>query len=370
MKILRNPGLGGLCVAVMLGLALAPTTVSAAEQKKLIEFGWDEPDTGFIRSHIADMQQTPFDGCVFHAALRKADGSTGSFTWDSWGKQAFTEEQLKAAFEDLRETRFGRFKENFLRFNTTPANIDWFDDHSAVLANAKLAAKLARAGHCPGILFDIEQYNAPLFDYRKQRDAQSKGWEVYAAEVRLRGKQVMEAFQQGYPGLTVFLTFGYCLPWAESRGGRISLAECHYGLLAPFLDGMLEAAKEPTRIVDGHETAYGFKTAEDFEKARNATRHDLLPIVRDPATYERFFSIGFGIWLDKDWRKKAWDTEDFAKNYFSPEAFEASVRAGLRACDKYVWIYSETPRWWSDSAKPVKLPSAYEEALRKAQAQK
>jgi hypothetical protein len=338
----------------------------ASESKKLIEFGWDEPDTSFLRAHIGEMQRTPFDGCVFHAGWHKADDTRGSFTWDSWGQQAFTEADLKEAFEDLRAIRFGRFKENFLRFNTTPAKLDWFDDHAAVLNNAKLAAKLARVGGCPGVLFDIEQYKEPLFDYRKQRDARNKSWELYAAQARLRGREVMEAFQEGYPGLTVFLTFGYSLPWVESGSGKEPLANCHYGLLAPFLDGMVEAAKGRTRIVDGHEISYGYKTGSQFEKARRATTQDLLPIVRDPKKYAQVFSIGFGIWMDQDWRKNGWDTEDLSKNYFSPEAFQNSVREALRNADEYVWIYSETPRWWSDAGKPLKLPEAYDAALRKA----
>ena len=93
------------------------------------------------------------------------------------------------------------------------------------------------------MLFDIEQYDGLLFDYRKQRDAKTKSWEVYAAQVRQRGREVMEAFQDGYPGLTVFLTFCYSLPWLESASGRGALAECHYGLLAPFMDGLVDAAE-------------------------------------------------------------------------------------------------------------------------------
>lgn len=357
-----------MLVFVFLLLLLAFLSAPAAEhgRKKLIEFGWDEPDTTFLRSHIAEMRKTPFDGCVFHAGFQKPGGVKGSFTWDSWGTNAFTEADLTAAFADLRATHFGRFKENFLRFNTTPAKLDWFDDHSAVMQNARLAAQLARAGHCPGLLFDIEQYNEPLFDYRKQRDAKNKGWEVYAAQVRLRGRQVMEAFQQGYPSLTVFLTFGYSLPWLESYSGKGSLADVHYGLLAPFLDGMIEAAKGPTRIIDGHETAYGYKSASQFDAARKTTTQGLLPIVRHPSRYAQVVSIGFGLWLDHDWRKRGWDIEDPGKNYFSPEAFESSVREALKTADKYVWIYSETPRWWSEERKPVKLPEAYQEALRRA----
>jgi hypothetical protein len=334
--------------------------------KKLIEFGWDEPGTGFLHTNISQMRRTPFDGCVFHADFHKADGANGSFTWQGWGAQAFCDADLKDAFADLRATRFGAFKWNFLRLNTTPGKLDWFDDHKAVRANATLAARLARAGHCPGILFDIEQYEGQLFNYRKQRDAAARSWEVYAAQARLRGREVMQAFQEGYPGLTVFLTFGYSLPWAQTSSGKTALADCSYGLLAPFLDGMVDAAKGRTRLVDGYEISYGYKTEAQFAAARRTVRQGLLPIVRDEPQYARVFSLAFGIWLDHDWRKQAWDTQDFSKNHFSPEAFETSVRAALREADEYVWIYSETPRWWSAEGKPVTLPDAYVAALGKA----
>jgi hypothetical protein len=349
-----------------LGIWLAHSLAAAEPLKKLIEFGWDEPDTAFLRAHVAEMQQTPFDGCVFHVDYQKPGGQKGSFTWQSWGEQGFVETDLRQAFADLRAARFGRFKYNFLRFNTTPAKLDWFDDYSAVITNVRLAAQLARAGHCPGILFDIEQYEGPLFNYHKQRDAKTKSWELYAAQVRRRGREVMQAFQDGFPGLTLFLTFGYSLPWTESSAGKGPLADCNYGLLAPFLDGMVEGASGHTRIVDGHELSYGYKSAEQFAKALTAMKQDLLPLVRDPVKYQSVFSFGFGVWIDNDWRKCGWDTEDFAKNYFTPETIEASVTEALRTADEYVWIYSETPRWWSAEGKPVKLPPAYAQALAKA----
>jgi hypothetical protein len=208
-------------------LVAADLVAAGSKSKKLIEFGWDEPDTAFLRQHLAEMERTPFDGCVFHANYGRVGGRKGSFTWDGWGTNAFTEADLKAAFDDLKAIRSSRFKHNFLRFNTTPANFDWFDDHAAVLSNARLAARLARAGKCPGLLFDIEQYNAPLFDYRKQRDAKTKSWELYATQVRRRSREVMEAFQDGYPGLTVFLTFCWIYTetprWWSDKGGPVKL---------------------------------------------------------------------------------------------------------------------------------------------------
>ena len=358
---------------LLLSLCLAAGMVSAAEPgsdslkgKKLIEFGWDEPGTAFLRQHIGEMQQAPFDGCVFHADYQASSGAGGSFTWEGWGQRAFAQGELARAFADLQALRWGRLRSSFLRFNTTPGRLDWFDDFSSVLANARLAARLARAGHCAGLLFDTEQYEGPLFNYHKQRDAGSKSWELYARQAHLRGGEVMRAFQDGYPGLKIFLTFGYSLPWRESGAGKRSLAECSYGLLAPFLDGMIEAAHGQSRIIDGFESSYGFKATDSFVQARREVKSDLLPIVQEPDHYEQVVSLGFGIWLDNDWRKQGWNTTNLAANYFVPETFQTSVRAALETADEFVWIYSESPSWWSKEHKPVNLPEAYVAALNRA----
>lgn len=355
-----------LFLFTMLAFALTASAGRAEKTKRLIEFGWDEPDTAFMRRHAAQMEKSPFDGCVFHINYKKPDGSTSNFTWECWSKRAFTEEELRPALEDLKAAPFRRFRHNFLRFNTTPADIDWFDDFSAVLNNARLAARIAREGRCRGILFDIEQYNAPLFNYKKQRDANTKSWETYAAQARLRGRQVMEAFQEGYPGLTVLLTFGYGLPWVQSNRGRRPLADTDYGLLAPFLDGMVEAAKGRTRLIDGNELAYGYDTPARFAEGRRMLTQELLPLVADRAKYARVFSVSFGLWMDFDWRGKGWNTEDVTKNPRPPDLFEKLVREALKQADEYVWIYTETPRWWSAEGTTVKLPEVYDAALRRA----
>jgi hypothetical protein len=339
------------------------------KQKRLIEFGWDEPDTAFMREHVAQLEASPFDGCVFHINAVSPDGKAESFTWLCWSKRAFSESHVQRAIDDLKQTPFKRFTHNFLRFNTTPADIDWFDDYSAVVNNARLAAKVASDGHCKGLLFDIEQYNAPLFQYKKQRDAATKSWDVYAAQVRKRGREVMEAFQAGYPGLTVFLTFGYSLPWRESGGGKKPLADCGYGLLAPFLDGLVDGARGRSRLVDGHESAYGYMEPSRFPAAYKEMKHGLLPIVADPSKFSRVFSFSFGIWIDRDWRNAGWNTDDPGKNPHTPEKLEPLVRKALETADEYVWIYTETPRWWSPEGTSVKLPPAYDAALRRARTQ-
>lgn len=334
--------------------------------KKLLEFGWDEPDTAFLRAHLTEMQRSPFDGCVFHADYHRPDGTQGSFTWQCWGTNAFVQGDLASAFLDLRTVRLGHFNHNFLRFNTTPGRLDWFDDYGAVIQNATPAAQLAREGHCPGILFDIEQHEGPLFEYHKQRDGETKSWELYAAQARRRGFEVMSAFQQGYPNLTIFLTFGYSLPWHETSKGKKALADCRYGLLAPFLDGMVSAARGHTRLIDGFELSYGYKTAAQFASARREVTQELLPIVHDANKYREVFTVAYGLWLDHDWRKVGWNSDRPEANYFSPETLASTVHAALQVADEYVWIYSETPRWWSAEGQPVKLPAEYGSALLRA----
>jgi hypothetical protein len=346
---------------------VAVSAHAAAHKKYLIEFGWDEPDSHYLREHITEMEKLPFDGCVFHINYQKPSGGEGSFTWEGWSSNTISKAQVASAIDDLKTTRFHRFTRNFLRFNVTPGDLDWFEDHSAILNNARLAAQIAREGKCQGVLFDIEQYNSPIFQYHSRRDATNKSWEVYARQVRQRGNEVMRAFREGWPEATIFLTFGYSLPWSNSRAGHKSLLDCNYGLLAPFLDGMMQAAAKG-QIIDGAETAYSFNNPARFAPHYKILREDLLPIVADPKIYQDKISIGFGIWLDHDWRKSGWDTNDVTKNYFTPALFEASVREALRVADDYVWIYTEQPRWWAKDGQPEKLPDAYIEALERSRA--
>jgi hypothetical protein len=346
---------------LLLSLLLLSSQSHAADppRKYLIEFGWDEPDTAFMRQHAAEMEKTPFDGCVFHPR--------GDLLWQTWGTRKFTDAEIQPSIDDLKATPFKRMTHNFLRVNTTPAKIDWFDDHAAVINNCRLLAKLAREGKCKGVLFDIEQYEGQLWDYAKQKDAKTKSWDDYAKQVRLRGREVMEAFQDGYPGLTVFLTFGYSLPYVQSKGDVANLPKANYGLLAPFIDGLLDAAKDGTRIVDGHELSYSYKDTTRFAKAYETMKTGVLPFVKaDPKRYAEVFSFGFGIWMDNNWRKHGWELEDFSKNFYTPEAFENTLRTAWQTADEYVWIYTETPRWWSAEGKPQKLPKPYEEAVRRA----
>jgi len=200
-----------------------------AGAKALIEMGWDEPDPAFLARHLAQVEAQPFDGLVYHVGGDRggdARGLTGAFTWQAWGNRRWTEAELASDLRTLESLHWTKFRHNFLRVNSTPGNVDWFDDYSTILSNLTLAASIARRAGSRGILIDTETYGASIYAYPKQKGHAKKKYDEYAAQVRRRGAEVMRALEKGYPGLTVFLTLGGSFADVQRRGG-LGFGELH-----------------------------------------------------------------------------------------------------------------------------------------------
>jgi hypothetical protein len=324
--------------------------------KKVIEWGWDEPDTKFMRENIEKMERFPFDGLVFHATSGKGE----NLSWEVWGGRKYMADDFTQAIEDLKTTKFSRFTDRFLRVNVTPAKVDWFDDAAwaNVAGNFGVAAKVAKEGRCKGFMFDTEQYEGvTVFDYRQQKDKRS--FAEYQAKVRQRGREWATAVNQQFPDITILLTFGYDTSvWHAEKPGDRSTAE--YGLLADFLDGALEACSKDTVLVDAWEFSYAYKERKQFEDAYVTITKKSLEQTALPDKYKGHVQAGFGLWMDH--KRKGWDMADFSKNYFSPAEFELAARSALEVSDGYVWVYSERPKWWTGEM----LPKEYAEALGRA----
>ncbi len=340
-------------------ICLLSGSVSAQESvtpKKLIEWGWDEPDTKFMRQNMEKMEQLPFDGVVFHVVSSKG----GNLTWEMWGGRKFELAEFQHSIDNLKATPFRRLTDRFLRVNVSPGNVDWFDDQAwaVVPHNVGVAAKIAKQGGCKGFMFDVEQYNDQLFNYGKQKHHATKSFDEYRAKVRQRGQEWMKAVNEAYPDITLLMAYAYSITGGQPKD-RVGAS---YGLLGDFLDGMLDVCTPQTKIVDGWEGAYRYKKQEQFTEAYERIKVKLADLSADPEKYRRHFTAGFGIWMDANWRKVGWHTDDLSKNFFSPVEFEKSVRLALQRTDEYVWIYTEKPRWWTNQ----ELPPAYVEALKKA----
>lgn len=351
--------------ASALGLACAP---AGAVTKKLIQMGYDEPDPSFMRRHVDQLEASPFDGCVYHLSFAGPNAYETGFTWEAWGTRRFSEQELAADLAHLRATPFRRLTSNFLRMNVTPGRVDWFDDYTTVLANARLGASIARRGGSKGILFDTEQYHGHLFEYPLQRDQRTKSFHAYSEQARRRGAEVMRAFEQGYPGLTVFVTLTASWPYIVAHGKSDALERAPYGLLVAFIDGMIGAASDSARIVDGMEASFPARDTAAVRRYQDVQTRDVLAWHSDTTKYRRVISRSMAIWLDFDWRGRGWDAARPTRNYNSPARLEVAVRKALQGADEYVWIYNETPRWWTESGARTALPSAYDAALRRAKA--
>ena len=88
---MRKPLLYAILVfGSLTGIALGQ---EAPREKKLIEWGWDEPDTKFMRENIQRMEELPFDGLILHVLSSKG----GNLTWEMWGTRRFELEEADIA---------------------------------------------------------------------------------------------------------------------------------------------------------------------------------------------------------------------------------------------------------------------------------
>ncbi len=326
--------------------------------KKLIEWGGDSPNTHQFREQIEIMEKSPFDGTIVSAIGTNGD----DLGWLAFGARALKRESFAEAVKDLQATPRHRFTDCFLRVNVTPGNVDFFDDAgwSGIVSNGKLAAWIAHQGRLKGWMFDIEQYEKQTFKYHDQPGSKDKSFTDYCAVARRRGNEFMKAVNSEYPDITILFTFAYTL----MAGDWNRLPEAQYGLLPSFLDGMLEVSTEKTAFVDANEFAYPSKTRKEFEFLHMHVHIGGKNLSKIQDIHEKKMRVGFGVWMNNDWRNKGWDPIHTEKNHFQPAELRESLRLALEISDRYVWLYTENVNWWTGA----NLSEPYIKAVRDARA--
>ena len=350
--------LASLLAALALARAGDPDFKPGLEGKRLIEYGWDAPNTAYLREHVREMEKRPFQGVVLRVTRTtepRLGGTEETLGWRVFGRERFQPADYEHAIEDLRATPFRAFTDNFVQVISMPG-LDWFDpEWSAVAFNAGVLARVAKQGGCVGLMFDPEQYGGLEFwSYGALPEARRKqvSLEQAASKVRERGGEFMRAVNGEFPNIKILCLFGPAMTPGNAA----------YDLLAPFYEGMCRAAAEGTEIIDGYEQAYAFSKEADFQEGRKrmGKTRDLF---EDKGCFDRVMRAGFGLWLDHNsGRRGGWFPGQPEKNQFTPETWRSAVHYGLSQSDRYVWIYSERLNWWDGSV----VGPDYEDAQRDA----
>jgi len=356
-----------ITISALAALALMATARAAPLEKKIIEFGWDVPDTAYIREHIRDMERLPFDGVVLRMYGtrdgERVDGYT-VFRKEAWQRGWFAQ-----CAEDLCAVEFRTLTDNFILAWTTPGTVDWFsdDDWRAVCSNIATLAWVAKAGRLKGICFDPEPYGEHNpWQYDKQPHAAQYTFEQYRAQVRKRGAQFMGGIAAEYPEVTVLMLFGASIVGGALTEGDPAEAlkgEC-YGLLPFFIDWMLDALPASAVIVDGCEPGYYMEQRAAFLEAYHRMKQSALAVIspENRAKYQTQVLAGFGLYPDRNWNQPAWGwhPDEPTKNYYTPEEFKQNLTNAVEVSDRYVWVYTEALNWWTGKD----VPPGYAEAIR------
>ncbi len=353
-------------------LATACAAADARRPKKLIETGWDQPDTERLMQNLAEMEKRPFDGVVV-GAVGQIDEKRRCNLRTAFANEKWQRDWFQPCLAHLKACKFKRFTDNFLTLGANPGNVDWFDDAgwANIVEHWRIAAWLAKQGGLKGLLFDPEPYTQPhnQFGYAAQPERDKHTFEAYAAKAHERGRQVMKAVAEEFPDLVLFSYFMNIVDstaTVHANPNRV-LAAQGYGLLPAFVDGWLDAAPPAATFVDGCEMAYLYNSVGQYTEAALLIKGACQELVspENRAKYRAQVQVSFGIYLDAYWNPKEpkwmpWYIEGNGGSRV--ERLGANVRTALRVADEYVWVYGEKFRWWPTPGKRVD-PQTWPEAL-------
>ena len=352
-----------LTAALLAAVATPAWAADAPVRKKLIQLGWDMPDSERLLQNLEQIEQRPFDGVVVRVTGQAGNGRPCHLRWASVDSK-WEQEWFRPAVERLKACKFTRLTDNLLSLQTNPGSVDWFDDAgwANVVDHWRIAAWVAKEGRLKGFCFDPEPYAKPYrqFAYPSQANRDRYTFDEYYAKARERGRQCMEAVTKVYPDITFLTLFMNVVNTqaADHPDPRKMLTAGTYGLYPAFIDGWLDAAPATVTFVDACERAYRFNSVEQYLEACLAIKGKCQRLVspENRSKYRAQVQVGFGVYLDAYWNPKdsewgRWYVDGLGGSRV--DRLKTNVATALRVCDQYVWIYGEKFRWWPTPNKRV-----------------
>jgi hypothetical protein len=239
---------------------------------------------------------------------------------------------------------------------------DPFDDWTICIDNWVTFATAVKDAGLAGIAFDNEEYFERWTNYPDDCAYPEKSLQEYQEQVRLRGRQIMEAVTAEFPGIEVITFQGAYLsePATPSQVGNLWIGEhaARNELKGPFFAGFLEGAGPHSLIIDGG-GAYGLRYPEEFAELYSWRKYGIsscevdsafIPPYLRPIWRERI-NLAWGVY-NRPWRGK-----DMNENIM-----EQTVLNALNQTDKYIWLYFER----ADLVSPGGIEPGWADAIRRA----
>ena len=386
-------------------LAVGPGS-AMGEEVMIVSSGVHAPDTVYLSRHTPALERVPLDGVATWIATpvpipiegkidtpRLANGrlarhASGADTADVGQtivrRRRIPYEHIAPAIEDLKSASLRRFKSNFIHCITgNPLGpVNWFDDEwwDIVCHNIGMIAKAAKEGGCRGILIDPEDYSYSMWSYplltetQKYKTAYRRGnkefykgktFDQVRAKVRQRGRDFSQHINAEFddPILMFFHAVSYSA-WQINDPRWDSLDETGFGLMVPFIDGMLEGSSDRTVIVDCTSQAKWWTDRVQMEAARKLIKQDARGLSRVPKLFDRKIRLGFCYRLDYHPREEEiqpgrpgglFDSVFLDANYFTPDKLEQTLKLALEIGDGYILFWNYRANWWLNSvdARPA-----------------
>jgi len=365
--------LAALCAPSVSQAAGSAHSGGGPVHKKLIQTGWDRPTPSVLRRNLAARESLPFDGMAV-TIIGVDDAGEPVRLRDAGHGRPWKRSWFQAQVDTLRQIRSDKLTDLFAYVDLSPPReefVDAFDDAGweQIAEHLRIAAWIAREGGLKGIMFDPEAYRGSVIKY-SSRLHEERSFEDYSAQVRQRGRQMMEAMASEYPDMTFFTLFMHSgiAMGALGLDPRAGLERSSYSLYPAFINGWLDAVPPQMGIVDGFEMAYPHSSELQYLKHANAMRNTSLALV-DPAnraTYRAQVQTGLAIYLDAYVKYPAADVHadvltDPPLEGTSLERLTDAVISAFEVVDEYVWVFCESYRWLPQSPHARGATGTWEE---------
>lgn len=399
-------------VACVLPAVLISYAYGGSKEIMIVTSGNNAPDSVYLSRNTADLEKVPLDGVATWIAtpfpVRLEDGTmdtarlaggrlcrhpSGVDTADVGQtvvhQQRISDDYIAPAIKDLRSARFHRFRSNLIHCITGNATgpINWFDDEwwDTICHNIRQIAKVAKQGGCRGLLIDPEVYSYAWWSYgiltetegtdhvyrRGNKDFyDGKTYEETRAKVRQRGREFARGINAEFedPVVMFFHASGYTARQIYHDGLKRwpTVEEAPFGLMVPFIDGMLEGSTDGTVIVDCTSQSKWWVGRERLEAARKLVKEDARKLSRVPKLFDQKMKVGFTYRLGVNPQEEAigqqkgvappyeswmYDPSSPDSNFFSPQRLEDTLKMALEIGDGYVLFWNYRANWWLDSAE-------------------